>query len=387
MVTCLFCASRMLKKSSWVRIHGKKVSWCCTSGRLFLLWITLCAFDERYYPVAKPPAAPQKLENESAVKSTFDEIRKVKKREAESMNPRKKGVGFEGPSTRYLQAPPSEGFPGHKAENDDGLSPAQKVQIEDDTFGSMALRLLASLLPGLSRVTNFDYEPPGVVSTMLLDSKIFDYSAALLRNDSLDDVLVRELVYQGLLTFVTSLCDHHATSRLIYKDRLVRSDSSNLLSLSFTEASSKAMDKRESLFDSVRNLAMQSGLLVQRAHEKDFSTQDGQRLMGLARRINELWNWLRARNPDHNVISRSKDGDALNADPDPIADQPDDLIMASHYYTRKAKEIEDAPRGRMRKILTDITILRTGLPRGICVRYGSDRPDVMKAIIRDRLIN
>ncbi|KAL5399756.1 hypothetical protein PMIN03_012613 [Paraphaeosphaeria minitans] len=381
MVACLFCAQRVPKESSWVKIHGKEVSWCCASGRLLLIWILLCAFDDRFYPTDKPLATPQKPDNESAVNLTFDEIGTVKKQKAEPNMPRKKGVGFGGPSIHNLSFAPFDGHRERSPGNDSGLIRAQQAQMDEDTLGSMFLRLLATLLPVLTRETTFDRDPPEAVAAMLLESKILEYSAALLRNDSLDDVSVRQLVYRDLFTFVTLLCEHHATSELVHKDRLVRSDGRNLSSRFSQGLYSVPEDKRESLSNSLRNLATQSGLLVQRAHATDFTTQDDQGLMRMARHTAELWNFLSNNSPEHFGLYKLPNGAALNANPDPISHLSDDQIMASHHFARQAQGIQYTPHGRMRKIITHIANLSTGLPQGIHVRYSIDRPDVMKAII------
>lgn len=279
---------------------------------------------------------------------------------------RNQGVGFGDSSAR---------------QSDHGIFRARQAQMDEDMSESMTLRLLEALLPRISRSASFDREPPGAVPTLLLNSKILDYCDALFRNDSLDDVSERCMVYQALFKFVTSVSEHHATSELVWIHRPVRSDNVDLLTLSFQEPVGTTPDTKEPVLISLRNLAMQSDMLVQRAKEMDFLAQDGRDLLKLARCINGLWNVLSMIFAGRNETTATTDTAALDADADIVIDLPDKCIMASHRHASKAGEIRDQPRGRMKKILTDITILRTSLPQGIYVRFCSDRPDMMKAII------
>jgi ubiquitin-protein ligase len=339
-----------------------------------LIWITLCAFDDRYYPVSLTTSEIRKIET-----PTHDKILKVKKRKAKYENDTSNGVGFASHPCIHFDA--SHYQEQARKKSDAGATRARKVQVDDDIFGSMVLKLLASLLPVLTGGTNFDDEPPGAVLDLLLKSKVLEYSAALLRNDSLDDVSARLIVYEDLFKLVSSLHEHHTTSELVYNHRLVRSNKCNLLSLSFQDISGVPDDERESIFNSLRNLATQSSLVVQHAHKKDFNTRDEQGLVKLARRIDELWQLLTVNNPERTVKPTKNNATQSEAKAVPITDVPDKDILASHYFKKKANALKDASLGRMKRLITEVTTLTTGLPPGIYVRYGSDRPDVMKAII------
>lgn len=65
-----------------------------------------------------------------------------------------------------------------------------------------------------------------------------------------------------------------------------------------------------------------------------------------------------------------------------VADQgtteaSDEEIFATHYYANKARYIQSPP-GCMKRLITELTSLKTGLPPGIIVKYAASRMDIMK---------
>jgi hypothetical protein len=64
-----------------------------------------------------------------------------------------------------------------------------------------------------------------------------------------------------------------------------------------------------------------------------------------------------------------------------LAELADTAIMATHKFGANAKALSGARTGRFKRLITEITTLKTGLPNGIYVRYAESRPDVLKALI------
>ncbi|KAF1978222.1 hypothetical protein BU23DRAFT_550285 [Bimuria novae-zelandiae CBS 107.79] len=385
MFACPSCAMSVPDKISWLKVHGNKVSWCCDDGRLLILWVILCGFDNHYCASKTKTTAPSAPSAPSAAVGSFKRVKtsaeevpnKEKKQKGKDTASGRSGVGFGGDddlSAMYQQIRRRDrrGW-----DYSDDLNRARKTQMKEDTFGSMTLKFLTGLAPERSRGTAFDDNPPGAVSSMLFESCILGYCASLLRNDSLDELDTRRMVYTDLFKLVTVLCTHPNTAGLIYNDHLVRSDGRTLATTSFQLFAGPPGEQGESVAKSARNLATQSSLLLKHAHMKDF-TGEGSSIIQAAQAINQLWQILQSQISNQPASPSAPKSVAI---PDPTADVPTKEILASHAYASQARHLVDPPRGRMKRLLTEITALNTGLPPGIYVRYASERPDVMKAII------
>ena len=56
-----------------------------------------------------------------------------------------------------------------------------------------------------------------------------------------------------------------------------------------------------------------------------------------------------------------------------------DLLMSNFYYASQAKQ--SAPKSGMKRLLTELTTLKTGLPPGIFIKFAESRMDLMKILI------
>jgi hypothetical protein len=66
---CISCDPQAEDKLSRVGRCGKQVSWCCPDGRLLLIWVLLCGFDQQYCKDrAKAVITPPKTPDNSASK-------------------------------------------------------------------------------------------------------------------------------------------------------------------------------------------------------------------------------------------------------------------------------------------------------------------------------
>jgi hypothetical protein len=70
-------------------------------------------------------------------------------------------------------------------------------------------------------------------------------------------------------------------------------------------------------------------VVMQHAHKKDFSTEDDQNLVKLARRIDELWQLLTINSPKRTNIPTENDTTQSEGKAASIADVPDQDILAS----------------------------------------------------------
>lgn len=380
---CISCVPGPSMPWSLSSVHGKEVTWCCAGGRTLLLWILLCSLDEHF----------------SAIKLSEAAQRTPKQQPQEGPSQRgrgrgRAGIGFGGSSrpgtgygsdyNEYLSWGPGHTLSGHQfqagASNTSGKAKALTTQQNEDQFYQLHLHLIESLLPVFERESNFDMDPPECLAEMLVGSKLLNYCAELLRNDSLEDATKRRDLYHALISLVRTLGAHSSTAgATVYSERPFREDKINLLTLSFHEGSGLWTETSSPLLQSLTNLDAQSELVLQGAkrNEKEFQTAGGQNLLLLCRQITDLRGYLVANSGTSEKSTLPKSKPEIPA----LTDLPDGAILVSHYYAPSARALISPPSGRFKSLISQITTLKTGLPPGIFVRYAESRPDVQKAVI------
>jgi len=399
---CIACDSGIPANNSSIKVQGREISWCCSGGRLFLLWVLLCGFDHRDIAAKQKHSSRPISSNDATDQQSGKASRWGKKVKTQV---RDNGVGFGGYSrdayfpmvegsdvfdvevfgvtppddlAKYYGAKRARG-PSKVSESNDKVR-ARKAQNAEDSFNACILKFVWALLPSPNQDSGFDVDPPGAVPNILLESKILGYCAELLRNDSLEDASKRRGPYDQMLNFLETVSLHPSTSGVVFNERPVRPDKVDLLVLSFQDAPAVSTEGAASLFEGLRNLTTQSNLLLQgaRAHAEEFRNTDGQNILSLCRRISELFQTLDASN-----TRKTEKTETLIEKPvaESITDLPHDEILATHAFAKEARSLRTAQPGRMKRLITEITTLNTGLPPGIFVRYGSDRPDILKVII------
>ncbi|KAF2270792.1 hypothetical protein CC78DRAFT_588598 [Lojkania enalia] len=386
-LTCVGCGSRPLEKklATEINVQGTKLTWCCSRGRLFVIWAILCGFDQQYCVGRQQEATKTGTGRRGNTSSGIG---------YGGNNYFGVGPDFIGPD--YVHGPFHGGVFGYGGglpsrysyrpahEQDQGKIKAQNAQSVSDNFNKMILAFLDELLPSLDRSSNFDMSPPEAVPSMLLNSKILDKAAELLRNDSLEDIAKRKELYQALLSFLRVIGTHPITaSKTMYSERIVRPDTVNLLNLSFQKGVGALDQKQEttaSLGDCLRNLNLQSSIMLQGAqkNEGEFRTQEGQDLLWLCRQVYDLAEFLLANTTRGSGALNKDDKENMDHGIFEIADQQ---IFATNQYAHNARNLRESPRGRMKRLITEITTLKTGLPPGIFVKYGTSRLDLMKMLI------
>jgi ubiquitin-protein ligase len=405
--SCIACNSDLPAHHSTVKINGKRISWCCSGGRLFLVWILLCGFDQHF--LASKTTQEGRNNGKEAQGGASRKAKKAVRTNKTQQQHRGRGVGFGGgggspyfselddfetydyvddeeeeehrlPSFKDVFMRKRQRHGSHTHRPSDRIR-AQRAQKTDDTFNTLILKLLNAVLPSLNRVQGFDTKPPGLVSSMLSESKILNYCAELLRNDSLDDASKRHVLYNALITFIQTIGLHNSTSGLVFNELPVRPDTVNIIALSFQKPPEVPSETTSSLVQGLRNLTTQSNLLLKGAqtHSRDFETTDGKQLLVLCRRISALSQMLNDDDREASAHQTARSTEEMTTCA--ITDVPDEEILATHTYVGLARALNTAPHGRMKRLITEITTLNTGLPPGIFVRYGSERPDILSAII------
>jgi ubiquitin-protein ligase len=416
--TCIACRSQQSDEQSFIEVQERKVSWCCSGGRVIVLWLLLCGFDERY-PGPK---------SESRSASTSGRGEKRGRGKGKKAQPRDNGVGFGGgfdeayddldlweyaPASPSIPAPaiPSYAGPnaphlphhwsaafkgaadyyasvkaGAKQRADrrveiQARADQKKREIqEEESLKANVLKLVAGLLPSMARGWDFDMDPPGAVANLLLESKMLGYCAELLRNDSLEDASKRSGLYHGLCDFLGALGLHITTASMLFNERPVRPVRDTILALSFREGFEFATETTASLFDGLNGLITQSKLIEDnaRSHAHDYDTAKGCALLSLCRKITTLSEVLV---PPHTEKVKKTIDPIVQKSVEAIAEVPLFNFTLTYAFRTFAQTMPSSARGRMKRLFTEITTLMNGLPPGIFVRYAADRPDIMKAII------
>lgn len=151
----------------------------------------------------------------------------------------------------------------HGSESRDrGKAKAEGVEKQTDQSYTWMFAFLKILLPCPDRKpenTSFDIAPVGALLSILMNSKILEKAAELLRNDSLDNATKRKDLYMALIGFVQVVGTHDATkTKAMYGDRIVWPDKVNLLVLSFAGPGNSRSETGSSLASGLRNLNIQS---------------------------------------------------------------------------------------------------------------------------------
>jgi hypothetical protein len=362
-------------------VQGQEISWCCTGGRLILLWLLLCGLDEHFSATKLgDAAASNKGQRHGSLKRGRQQGRDVdmvfigsSKHDKTTMP---SGMGYGSNSTSCTTG----GSDAHSKLIQKGKAKALSAQQTEDNFYGPYLHLVEGLLPSLVRGSSLDFEPPGALIEMLLLSKILNYCTELLRNDSLPDATNRICLYRALISFLDTLGAHSATARTtIFNERPSQEDQVNLLVLSFHEHPDVSNEKTCSILDSVSNLNTQSELVLQGAKgkENEFQSYNGKTLLWLCHQISNLRRNLLA----SSGIEGDSKVESTEAEVSVVTEVPEELFMASYSFASQAKPLNSSPLGRFKRLLTEMTTLTTSLPPGIFVRYADTRRDLLKFVI------
>ena len=364
--TCIACPGK--GESTVSDMNGIKVSWCCSRGRLFIIWVLLCGFDQVYCDRKRREASTSGA-NRSASSGS--------------------GVGYGHGFGSWVDNQPFGNLPSGPMRR--GLAPedgrkakAENAEKRTDRFDMMVFAFLARLCPSPGNdqdssmlLSSFDVRPPKAVVSMLVNSKILDKAAELLRNDSLDNATQRTDLYMALIAFLKRVGVHTASKQdVIFNDRVVLPDNVNLLTLSFTGASSKASETASSLADGLRRLNIQSDMMMRGAQKarNEFQDKLGQDMLWLCREISDLSTHLQIEQWWAQTAGKMS-APAVDYG---VVEVSDDQIWPTYSYAREARGLTQSPAGRIRRLITEITSLKTGLSSGIYVKHAMSRLDVMK---------
>lgn len=427
--SCIACQSTDSSRQSLVIFENNSVSWCCTNGRLLLIWILLCGFDGFYCETTRTNNAEKAEAADAELQSQHEPTEKAKgkaKGKAKAMGKGKgkakakavpqTGIGYGGSESYSGYTSPVDleeldkmevdefetllgGLTGtssfllnkmrkswHSARGpgrtiSDDRSKAFEAQQALDTLATTVLSLLAHLLPSLDRGHAFDMDPPAMIPDILLESKLLDYCADMLRNDSLDDAISRKRSCKAVLDFVKVLGTHHVTAQsTVFSRRPQQPEQCNLLTQTYHHIEHSSRETATSIADNLHELNQFSDLFLKNAkhHQTGHDADNDHELLSLCYRIRHLWKLLCLSMPASKEGANDLSSAGAVAS---VSDVTDDKICTSHAFAaRMQAQFRSAP-GRFKRLVSEVNILKTSLPPNIFVRHGESRLDVMKCVI------
>ncbi|KAJ3939810.1 uncharacterized protein N0V96_009795 [Colletotrichum fioriniae] len=407
---------------------SESTEWCCPPGRLFHIFALLCGptahaanpqvsilqDSQVDWIIEKPPKAEKKSE------SRFKRFCKTSDDQGTS-----KGTGY---ATGKLD---------RKKEKPHELACIRREDLEN----SMTLlpRLFAALSiawPSTSMSSQFDRNPPPLLMVMARRSPLMVRMAELLRDDSMQEIMRQGIPYQALFGFLHVLSAHPATAPLVCDVRISYPLARTLLPVCFgygplpvpdkpsssstnDKGKGKAVEldeKQDQPQETLQSLvSLLSALRVQAESVKRLykpSPRGLSQTIVMCDRICEISQQLEGEDPKKYkrevTIDEGSNPPSLTysqstvssvAEPPTIPGGKEERLAAARQWLSESKvqEMESerwrsdfkipipdseatAPH-RMKKLVMELSMLRTTLPDGIFVRHDGTRLDAMKVLI------
>lgn len=327
--------------------------WHCPSGRVVYVWHVLCLHDAHASHNRAVPAAV--VWQDSSVSSVVC-----------GQRAKKAGLG-----TGYSGESEDDGWYGQGLYHSGLLDERPKV---DDEAGRAKLRqtaldqsLLIATSAGLCRALLCQKKvAPGsaanhVLDSMLLCSSVLGRLATLVQNATIEDIERCSYFYTSVGSALATLSDY--TNECLSVPQQAGGDTRNILDLSFGKSSWTVNSGGLCLANLIENLAVRCRLVLSADGEKSVGAEARQVCNGFVRLANDL-------------VSVSE--------PEPcgaVQSLLDDDILKVHRYAPDAMQIVNVVPRRMRRLLDELSILKTSLPPGIFVRHCESRLDVLKVLI------
>ncbi|KAK2737470.1 ubiquitin-conjugating enzyme [Colletotrichum kahawae] len=395
--SCPCCAA---KSSASISIAPESAThiWCCNGGRLFFIFALLCG------PYSHPG-------DNSA--SLYQDIQ-VKTRSSRA-GPKTTVNTAPGAGTGYGGSYSNASFKGSKQISPKNISSSLDVLPE-------VLAALAKAWPSKSRNSSaFDKKPPGLLLAMTRRSPLVIKIAELMQDDCIEEIMRRPKLYKSLFNLLLVWSQRTVSHLLVDGPRPEYPLEQTLLPIAFGNTGSlmhnvcssipKAKDKEKHKGSEKHNmlpplvslfprLAVQVRFALK--HHKD-SDEHAQQVRCVYDRICKFAAQYEAYQKAHPSVD---DATAVGKDNTPITGthsageqrveelrrrlsdsgvvEIDEKAWHREYHFADAlrKTEKHTPRpGRMKRLVSELSILQTSIPEGIFVRHHSDRLDAMTFLI------
>ncbi|KAI4253046.1 MAG: hypothetical protein LQ352_003938 [Teloschistes flavicans] len=367
--TCLGCAMkpRLGDVKFMAEYEGVKLDWCCDKGGVFVAWVVLCEYDN-----IELSLQANSLKNQAALKQ-------YPKQKAPGG-----GTGYCSRNEVYNP------FYGPFGTNADYRRPFmlqalnfRQADQETDNLTKWILGMLIEILPKRNETNKkISLALPSMIELSLLQ----DRTAELLRNDSLQDVDKRALLYFAAFEFVGRLAHHDRLDFLVVDQRFTKKQSAGLYAIA-TAASGKGKGKAQdslavvpkgegmapSVISCLGKLAIQSRVLLSGSNNQAA----GADILEVAKKVDKIYTRLAAETSMNTNIKTWKEYHQAHC----LSRKVDVRKHLCRKLADCASQISTSTKGRMSRLVTETSEMTTSLPENIFVRVDEVRPDIMKALI------
>ncbi|KAI8624708.1 UBC-like protein [Xylariaceae sp. FL1651] len=257
-------------------------------------------------------------------------------------------------------------------------------------------KLLSLLLPSYQTWDTLSSSTLDMLTMILSHSPLMNKAADILSRESVEEMTQRFHMCRGVLDFILALESHAGIATLAYVDRKIyHQGGGSLLALSFdnneTEPRLDVKDTGKSFVTLLESLSVQARAVLKLASATGHDFAEGDDLLFLSKLITQI-------SDHHNQNKEAYQG--RPADPSGIDNLPkvdlqkwhsenclldvaDETILSDHAFAKDATAASSSmpPRGRMKRLVTEVSNLQTSLPEGIFIRHGASRLDLMKILI------
>ncbi|KAK3328114.1 hypothetical protein B0T19DRAFT_400904 [Cercophora scortea] len=424
---CIWCRNQSANQPIVLTHHssgksgGKvfKVTWCCDESRLFLSWSLLCG-QEYQKPDSQNPGFGERVRARLTPRADPDPKptppAKLSKASKHNHSILSKGTGYGGSeifSTSFNIKIPR---------------PKSSSKPEDEVLG-FYFACLSILLPCRSRPGQFDQTRQPLIAAALRRSPLLGKASEILRTyNSIEDISSQFQLYAALVDFLETIGGHHDTFPLVSLEQIAHQPVEQLVHATYATTNTRRPGdflQATPISVSIQRLAGPCRAFVKTAsaHAAALLADGEQNLVALIQRICDFADLLER---DQYLLNDTRREDPVPPPSPPLTVQPptanvmtraratQDAALAAQAKARQTKaeietwhrqhcveEMEDetilehfsfrdkarsmgrnsVAKGRMKKLVTQISSLHTDLPNGIYVRHGSSRLDVMKVLM------
>ncbi|GKT46296.1 putative ubiquitination network signaling protein acrB [Colletotrichum spaethianum] len=394
-------------------------TWCCPSARLFFIFLLLCG-----------PHAHPRHDLASLLQDRQVEVKPWTPRASASSSVNESAS--EGP---HRLAGPAVGT-GYGCSGDGQGSGGGLLQYVGDKSLELLPELFAKLRwawPSTANSSEFDQNPPELLLSMTRRSPLMIKVAELLRDDCIEEVMRRAALYHSMFDFIKAVVAHPFSAPLVRDIRIEYPLARTLLPVCFGTADilapamqqphsvdHKGKGKAKAPFeppqDTLQSLASLLSSLTDQSravmHYLNAGSHNATDTLAMCQRICDLSDELGTstiRTAGYRKVACSAQASSSSttsaatviAAVGPGAHEKklegmrtwlsrnkvtefetDNWLNAYSFRRSLADTAESAPKpGRMKRIVYELSMLRTSVPEGILVRHDSSRLDAMKVLI------
>ncbi|KAI1138433.1 hypothetical protein F5Y05DRAFT_404186 [Hypoxylon sp. FL0543] len=389
--SCLGCGkptslATMIGPHNSVSIPEMRVTvyWCCDSGRLAAIWALACGWEALSSKSQAKSCVANKVRARTHSRSGTTHPCAVQPSHSKA---NAKGVGY---SSNRIESFP---FQLLRTQTQTRAPPKNAADTQDHNLHQAYFRLLAALLPSCKRESALDTSPPDFLLHMLSRSPLMEKAATMLSNDSIGEISRHYQLHNAMLDLFDSLGSHPSTAGLVYSDRnLYYAKGGSLLDVSFGPIKNNSRvvvkDTGRPLVELLGNLAIQSQTVLRHAqsNQEEFHSREGAELLKLSQRLSETSTRHSANMDQFRTAMEITDNTPEVSfsqwhRENCVGDVPDEMIMGDFACPTAGGSAANPARGRMKRLITELSTLHTSLPEGIFIRHGSSRLDIMKVLI------